>query len=283
MGARRGQNPSRPASPGRSGQGEGLRSGVWTGRNTGRHGPEVYSELTTRPLYSLVFLLPLVIAYELGSIFYLTDPDTGAPIRLEAERLLGRLFETFGMVGLYLPGVALIVVLLVMHIARRDRWRIRPVVLFGMLLESALWTIPLLVAAMFLTQILTGFSALGEAGLSLRELPWQARLTVAIGAGLYEELVFRLIAIALIHFVAVDVLRLKYWQGAILAVGLSAAAFAWVHDLSGLTGGQLWVQRGYYFLAGLYFGLVYLLRGFGIVVGTHALYDVVVLVLLSEE
>jgi hypothetical protein len=35
--------------------------------------------------------------------------------------------------------------------------------------------------------------------------------------------------------------------------------------------------------AGLYFGMLYILRGFGITVGTHALYDVLVLVMLPRS
>src|SRR5690606_28441143 len=114
----------------------------------------------------------------------------------------------------------------------------------------------------------------------LLSLPWQARLTISIGAGLYEELLFRMIAIAALHLVFVDLARLSESMGRVLAVGLSAAAFAVYHDLSS-SGGALDPARVLFFLcAGVYFGAIYLWRGFGIVVAVHALYDVLVLVLL---
>ena len=103
---------------------------------------------------------------------------------------------------------------------------------------------------------------------------WQAQLVFSIGAGIYEELLFRLIVIAVVHTVLVDMLAMSQWVGAIGAVAVSAVAFAFYHF--GPNNPFDWGKCLFFTAAGIYFAAVYLLRGFGIVAGTHALYDLMV-------
>lgn len=236
-----------------------------------------------RPLHMLAFLAPLVIAYEIGSIFALTDTAAGIQRSVEAYKVFADFFHVFGLVGLFLPGVALVTVLLVWHAMVRDRWAIDPRTLAGMGVESLAWTLPLLVlaaAADYSQQQPApvppqALAAVQETGAALHHLPLAARLTVAIGAGLYEEMLFRLVGIALLHFILVDLIGLGQRWGISLAVGLAALAFALYHrpDLP-----QEWPTFLFFIISGIYLGAVYSMRGFGIAVGTHALYDVIVLV-----
>lgn len=242
-----------------------------------------YAELSIRPLHVLVFLAPLLIAYEIGSLLYLSNPSTGVVETISARRMISTFFETFGAFGLYLPGVALATVLLIWHLLRRDPWTIHVPVMPLMLMEAVLWTLPLIVLAMILPRITQMAEVVTWpphlAGADIRSLGWQARLTISIGAGLYEELVFRVVAIAALHFVLVDLLGVRRNAGAALSVIISALAFAFYHDLR-TAGGQLDIPLAIFLtVAGLYFGLIYIWRGFGIVVAVHALYDVVALVL----
>jgi membrane protease YdiL (CAAX protease family) len=243
--------------------------------------PTGYAALSTRPLHNFLLLLPLVGAYEVGSILYLTEPS-GEAKQILAQRLLGQFFELFWVGGLYLPALALLVVLLLWHILERDPWRVRPAVLLGMLIESLIWTLPLVVLAHLVALAASAGDAPPAAALTLlasdtadtiRAMPWQARATIAVGAGLYEELLFRMVAIALLHFLFVDLLGVKETPGRVVAIVLSALLFAVYHaDPAGLP---------FYLMAGLYFGAIYVWRGFGIAVATHALYDLVALLLLS--
>ncbi len=241
-----------------------------------------------RPLHVLVFLAPLIIFYEIGSIVYLSDSNHGLIETIRAWRVLAGFFQAFGVVGLYLPGIALVVVMLTWHILERDRWRIRPIVLTTMAMESVVWTLPLLVFAILFQP---GTPAARTAS-DLLTLPWPARLTISIGAGLYEELLFRMVGMALIHSLVVFALKharnLKTREGLdmadrsgrIAAVVISAACFALYHDVWA-SGWDLDAFRFLYFLiAGAFFGVIYLLRGFGIVVGVHAFFDILVLVIL---
>ncbi len=225
-----------------------------------------------------MFLLPLLLLYEIGSVLYLTDPTRHTVETIRAHRLLGGFFEAFGVGGFFLPGLLIIVVLLLWHVFERDRWSVRPSVLGLMLGESAVWTLPLLV----LWQVVATAAPLG--GLAggdpsnIIAMTTPARLTISIGAGLYEELLFRLAGIAVVHAIAADIAKLKPSTSATAAVLGTALAFALYHVSPGA--GVDWVIFSFHFLAGLYLGWLYVWRGFGIVVATHALYDVVVLVLL---
>lgn len=224
-----------------------------------------YWSRTAEPLHVLVFLLPLIVLYEVGSAVWLTDPATGGLHEtIRAHRLFSQLFGAFGVSGAMLPGAALVAALLVWHVLNRRPWRVRPGTLGLMALESAAWTLPLLVLGQ-----MAGLVALAGA---VADRPLGARLTIAIGAGLYEEALFRMALIALLHFILVDLIQIGPRLGLWVSVALAAVAFAVYHDD--------WSARFVFLtLAGGYFGAVYVTRGLGVVVGAHALYDVIVLTL----
>lgn len=242
-------------------------------------GPQTYAQLSQRPLHILVFLLPVLVAYELGAMLYLTGDD-GQTKTIAAWGMLARVFETFGVFGLHLPAALLVTVLLIWHLLQRDPWTLRLPVLAGMTMESFVWTVPLTILAMLLAGQPDAPPPAAQAE-GLFSLPWQARLTISAGAGLYEELLFRMILIAAAHAVLADVVRVPSWLAGVLAVGLSAAAFALYHRAPGsMEAASLWTMT-FYFGAGLYFGTLYLLRGFGIVVAVHMLYDILALVVIG--
>jgi membrane protease YdiL (CAAX protease family) len=248
-----------------------------------RRGRGGYAELSMRPLTIAVFLLPLIVLYELGSVRYLADEAHGTVETIKAHSILLGFFQDFGVAGRFVPAVTLLTVLLLWHVLNGDSWRPRPAVLVGMVMESVAWTIPLLVLVA-LVQLLGGGIASAVAaqvtGPALPQMAWQAKVTISLGAGLYEELLFRMIGIAFLHMVFVDLGRMSERWGMALAIVLSAAAFAVYHDV--MRGGQLEAVRAFSLLcAGAYFGLVYSMRGFGIVVAVHALYDILVLVVLQ--
>lgn len=251
------------------------------------HHPESYFRLSREPLHMLVFLLPLVVLHHIGSAIYLTDPDSGAVETIRAQSLMARFFELFGAGGLYLPGLLLVVVLFLWKLLTPGRWHLRPLVIGGMFLESLAWSLPLLVLWQLVADIAPPLTSGALAAMASPSPPVPGadagalgRLTIAIGAGLYEELLFRLCAIALLHTILADGLRLGKMTSGAVAVLISAAAFALYHDAPFLSEGIIdWPSLAFFFLAGVYFGALYLFRGFGIVVAAHAIYDVVALVI----
>ena len=101
-----------------------------------------------------------------------------------------------------------------------------------------------------------------------------ARLVAFCGAGLYEELVFRLALITALLALFGDALKLERAPALAVSIALSAIAFAAYHPNHDADG-QFLAHRFVFFLgAGLYFGILYASRGFGVAVATHALYDI---------
>ncbi len=271
-----------------------------------------YWALSTRPLHGLVVLLPLLAMYELGAILFLTDMHTGVQSTIAARKLIAQFFEVFGAFSFTLPGVALVTVLMIWHVLSGDSWRLRGWVLVGMLMEAALWALPLVVfaavvqrAAAAMAPAFAGGAGVGGGGddpfaamnlltcaamnpdptAAIGGMSIPARATIAIGAGLYEELVFRFAAIAGLHVVVKDLLQGTETAARIIAVCGSALAFAIYHPLydpADPMRALQWTRLVFFTGAGLFFALVYLYRGFAIVVYAHAIYDIIVLVLLRE-
>ena len=108
-----------------------------------------------------------------------------------------------------------------------------------------------------------------------------ANIVTSIGAGIYEELVFRLILICVLMVLFQNVFRFNHKNSIILSVLLSAALFSAHHHIDFFTGqiypaGQFsWTQFGFRTIAGVYFAVLFAIRGFGITAGTHAFYDII--------
>ncbi|MGB0768308.1 MAG: CPBP family intramembrane glutamic endopeptidase [Phycisphaeraceae bacterium] len=222
-------------------------------------------------MQSLYFLLPLLVIYEIGAVSLLTETQ------LTATRMLGQFFALFGATGVHLPAIAVVGALLGMHLARRrDPWspelKLYPV----MWVESFVLAVPLFVLMTVLLREPMPAASLSSVDWGL----WRRDMVIAIGAGVYEELLFRLVAIAAIHAVTRDLLSLPEEVCVILAVSLSSLGFAGLHFMGDVNPFTM-TKMLFYTVAGVYFAAIYLSRGFGIVVAVHALYDVLVFTKLA--
>ena len=111
------------------------------------------------------------------------------------------------------------------------------------------------------------------------DLDLGTRLMVSLGAGIYEELLFRVVLVALLAAAARSLLGWRPVPAGALATVLGAAIFSAFHYI-GPYGDRLELYSfAFRMIAGLFFSALYLLRGFGITAWTHALYDVSLLVI----
>ncbi len=232
--------------------------------------PAHYWDLTHRPLQCLVFLLPMVLAYEVGMA--LTHGSLSLEVRpaaLASQQLLYWFFSLFGATGGYLPGFALILILLVWHVAAHHAWRISSWGLLGMAGESVILAIPILLLNDFLPGRVLEAVTQGGPRSSIEEL------LLCIGAGIYEELVFRLIVISLLTLLLIDILRVRQVTGVALAVIISSLLFS-AHHYAPI-GNDAWSAGSFAFraAAGAYLAAVFVVRGFGLAVGCHAFYDLI--------
>jgi hypothetical protein len=222
-----------------------------------------------RPLEILFFLLPFIALYEYELARVLRSAD--GLVTNGAHLGILRVFAALGLgdAALSVPGVLIVVILICWNALERRPWIVDLSVVARMFGESVALAVPLLVFAQIVVRVLpaAGVTDFGA-------LPLDARIAVSIGAGLYEELVFRMALLALLQGLLGDVLGLPRRASVACAVGLGAIAFTAYHPLRE-PGGVLVAQRAVFYLAaGVYFGVVYLQRGFGVVVATHALYDI---------
>lgn len=229
------------------------------------------------PRYSLLFALPLLLLYE--ALAYSLSGDAIAGVRNGADVLLKSLFVGLGgRAGLTVFALALfgVGVFLVGRDWRRQGAPRRSVFL-GMVMESVVYALGLgLVAGTLTSWLLPGgipmMMTSAQGGVAALDLPTQ--LTISLGAGIYEELLFRVLLVSGLVALA---RRTFGWQAGVsglFAAVVGALIFSAFHYIG--TYGDPWELGSFTFraIAGLLFSGLYLTRGLGITAWTHALYDV---------
>ncbi|MEE8170826.1 MAG: CPBP family intramembrane glutamic endopeptidase, partial [Phycisphaerae bacterium] len=180
-----------------------------------------YWEFTRRPLQCAAFLTPLIVAYEAAAAWSFDALTAAGGSDLAAPQLLNALFQLLGASGYFLPGFALVSILFAWHVAARQPWRVQWRGLPVMAAESMLWALPLLLMSDLIR--LTATTAASVEPSLLREV------VLGLGAGIYEELLFRLCLMSLIMYLVVDVARGRAFWGAAAAVVVSSLLFAAHH------------------------------------------------------
>jgi len=234
---------------------------------------ETYRHLTQRPLYGLAFCLAPLAVYHFGALRYGTKVLAPLHMRWALEHL--------NATGWFLPPLAIVVVLLAQHLLHRHRWSVRPAVLAGMLAESLLWVVPLYCLNLVNDWLFRPVEPTSRAVAMLAAGggPRAADLFTAMGAGVYEEFLFRLVLISLVLLVLVDFFRVSRGTAAAVAVILSGVLFSLYHfSWFQLTGQEMFHFGLFVFraLAGVYLGGLFVHRGFGVAVGTHMAWNVAV-------
>lgn len=240
-----------------------------------------YWNLSRAPRYSLLFALPLMVLYEILALA-LTDPE-GRGVRNAADVILKLAFVALvGPSGPILLWACLMVVGLwfVWRDVRRNGPGLKPVVFVGMLAESTLLALVVGAVVGILTATLLRPLTMAATVGPTDALTLPARLMVSLGAGLYEELLFRVLLVSLLAWLGARVLGWRPLVADVAAALGGALAFSAFHYI-GPYGDRLELYSfTFRFIAGLFFSGLYLLRGFGITAWTHALYDVLLLVVL---
>ncbi|MBA4189573.1 MAG: CPBP family intramembrane metalloprotease [Planctomycetaceae bacterium] len=230
-----------------------------------------YLNATRHPWSCFLFLVPLLAVYEGGVLWF--GGDQADRMRNGADAWLRWGLERFGA-GQVLAAPA--VVITVMLIWSWWRWADRPTdlvtTIFGMAFESCIFAVGLWQFSRNFGPILDGLGV--HLQISTQATP-MAKILTFIGAGIYEEVLFRLALFSGL-LATLRVLQIPNVPALLLATAAAALAFAAAHHI-GPYGEPM---RADYFVfrtsAGLYFTLLFVFRGFGIAVGAHAGYDVLV-------
>jgi hypothetical protein len=270
-----------------------------------------YLERTSRPLSALIFLLPFLIFYEFGTIFLNSESLFQNQRRIVAFVWLQSFTEYLGFsnrAAFVITPLLVIIILLILQITSRKSWHFRLGDILPMAVECLLLAIPLILLNFLLNRPVplpeataavnstvaqshiqpvrflenntqTTAPVTSAESTSGRGLP--ADIVNAVGAGIYEELVFRLILICLLMVFFQNILSFSRKNSIILSVIIAAALFSAHHHIIYING-QLfrvaafsWPQFIFRTIAGVYFAVLFAVRGFGITAGTHASYNII--------
>lgn len=227
------------------------------------------------PRYAVLFAAPLLVGYEVSA--WLLSSPSAPGVRNGADVLLKSLFAQFGGrtgVVAFEVLLALVGLVLVARDWRRHpgplRWRVFAL----MMVESVLLAVVIGVVLRYATAALLHFFVLSmPSGLGT-----PTQLMVSLGAGIYEELLFRVILVGVLSLLAKRVFGWGPRGAGVFAVLLSALVFSAFHYIGAYGDTMRLSSFVFRFLAGLVFSTLYVLRGFGITAWTHALYDVIITV-----
>jgi len=241
--------------------------------------PSSYWQVSRAPRYSLSFALPLLLFYQVLAVLLAHGTRS---VRNGADVILQSLF--IAVAGSWGPLVFMVCLIgvgawLVVRDLRKGS-RLRASVFCGMMAEA------LLLALLFgflvggvTSGVLGGLQVLARpAG---GDLDRWTRLMLSLGAGIYEELLFRVLLVGALAAAARALLGWRPVTAGAAATLLGAAIFSAFHYI-GPYGDRLQVYSFVFrMVAGLFFSALYLTRGFGITAWTHALYDVSLVLFLA--
>lgn len=225
-----------------------------------------------RPLDALVFLAPMMLLF--GGAALLDDGWLEvSPDRVTAYALVKQFLRLFGPVAAWAPAGVVTVILLATHAASRQPWRVHWGQVAWMYVEACLFALPLLLLnrSMPLAWLSEGSSAL------------VTDLALGVGAGVYEELLFRLVFISFMVLLGADLLRLDRGGVAVAAVILSALLFAAHHHQPLGAEPFTWGRFVFRSLAGTYLAVIFWYRGYGPAAGCHAAYNVIIVALSAAR
>jgi hypothetical protein len=222
-------------------------------------------------LTSLVLVFPLFLVYQIGVLFTL-------PMLNGADFLTVFLFRNLGLSqGAYLAYTVVVAVAFAIAVALlRRKQRFDPRLIVPVFVESAIYALTMGSLIVFvMTRVLHVSPRL--AGGVIADQGLGTRFVMSLGAGVWEETVFRLGIMTGIAVLLERVLGFGRWVAVALGLVASAVLFSAMHHIPPY-GDPLHVGVFVFrVLAGCFFGLIYWLRGFAIAVYTHALYDIYVL------
>ncbi len=233
-----------------------------------------YWRSTRSPLYSFLFTIPLFLIYEIG--IFLTSSDDMFVLRNGADALMRQILATFGIAGLYWVGAIFFIGFIITFILQRKYWeqtQIHSDYFLLMMMESVAWSVLIyfLMSNVYLLLMNPTGSMLVQ------------QVTLAVGAGIYEEFLFRVLLIAGISVILGFIFqwsdKSRNWAAMVIAAGIFSS-FHFIGEYGDFFSFNIFMIR---FLAGIALGTLYFLRGFGITAWSHAVYDLIVLTRMTTQ
>ena len=219
--------------------------------------------------YSAVAALPLLVIYEI-LIVISQSPYWG--IRNAADVWIRTFLMAFELQAQHITFVLIGISLALIPIAKSRAGGIKLKANYFALMFAECLAFSLVLGVVLQSILRLGGLSFGGPGSGLMQ-----NLALSVGAGLFEEIIFRVILLNLLYLLLSTLLRKKV-VAAVVSVLLASFLFSLSHYVG--TMADTWQLYSFMFrwAAGLLFTILYFVRGFAIVAYTHALYDIWVLV-----
>ena len=233
-----------------------------------------YLTVSKSPLYSFIFTLPLFLLYEVG-IFLISSRDIDQ-LRNGADVLMRQVLESFGVYGMYGFGGTFLIGFLIAFLRQKKNLRTSEIesrFLLIMFFESIVWATLLVI---MMIKIPTFLSLSNEDHLI-------QQVVLAIGAGIYEEFVFRVLLISGLAILFGLIFNWGEFGKSFLSVIISSAIFSIFHFFGSYGDTFSFPLFFVRFFAGIFLAMIYIFRGFGITAYAHSIYDLFVLVYVTTN
>ncbi len=233
-----------------------------------------YLTVSKSPLYSFIFTLPLFLLYEVG-IFLISSRDIDQ-LRNGADVLMRQVLESFGIYGMYGFGGTFLIGFLIAFLRQKKNLRTSEIesrFLLIMFFESIAWATLLVI---MMIKIPTFLSLSNEDHLI-------QQVVLAIGAGIYEEFVFRVLLISGLAILFGLIFNWGEFGKTFLSVIISSAIFSIFHFFGSYGDTFSFPLFFVRFFAGIFLAMIYIFRGFGITAYAHSIYDLFVLVYITTN
>lgn len=212
---------------------------------------------------SFIFILPLLVMYEVGIAFY------GSHIKNSADVMVKTPFAFFGRNGSLIFNMAVIAIFFfaVFRLEKEHKLRFR--IYIPMFLESLIYAAllgPVVGRAVgYLTHHFLAVPMGTDTGM---------QIVLSVGAGVYEEIVFRMILLTVLNLLLIRTFGLNRVTGTVLSITIGSALFSGIHYVGSLSDTFTSASFIFRLIAGVTLSTIFMIRGLGIAVYTHAIYDV---------
>jgi len=225
-------------------------------------------------LYSYLACLPLLALYEI--LIRISQPHADYAVRISVDVWFRTIFNLLGINAISaILFIAMLAGAIILYIKRVELKYLKKNYFGLMLLESFIYAILVgtLIGA-FLESIL-----MLSTSNPLHQLNKLQLIALSLGAGLYEELFFRVILVSILLYTFKQILSGKYLTYSLAAI-IAALIFSGVHYIGEY--GDIFAVSSFLFrfMFGLALNVIYVTRGFGIAAWTHAIYDLLVIIFL---
>lgn len=234
-----------------------------------------YHRVSRTGTYGFLSALPLILMYEVLVVF--ANRDALSQVRVGAEVWLKQLFALIGSAGMVAFGVVVLLVGVgIFWYERKQHIPLRFKYFVWMILESSVYAVIVAIivsgiVGAILTMTVAGATPPAVQGVASMNL--SLKLALSIGAGIYEELLFRVILVGGLYLLVRRFARGRGLAYTVAAI-VGAFLFSWVHYLGPYGDAFTMGSFLFRFFFGLILNCLFLFRGFGIAAWTHALYDV---------